>query len=168
MLTIFGYLTLIAVSILLVLIIVLRKEILSFFNPTDYIKVLMIQYDYSIKEWIENKKKNFSFKFGDKTYNIYNKENPLDNTTPFKKGRLNAYLYFQNNEYPIKPSIKEFRPPETDYKEMLKKDIDGLWVEQPSVYDFLQKNLIPILIIIGIVIIVVVIVTRPAPTMPLN
>lgn len=59
--------------------------------------------------------------------------------------------------------MTEFKPQETEYKEMLKKDIDGLWVEQASLYDFLQKNLVPILIIIGIVIIVVVIVTRPAP-----
>lgn len=140
------------------------KEIISFIFPDNYVKIIMIHFDLSIKEWIQKKSKDFAFKYGDINYKLYNKENPLENRGFFKKGRLTTFLYFQNNEFPIKPSNVELKPFDTNYKEMLKTEISGLWVEKPNALDFLQKNLLPILLALGLIIIIILIITKPAPT----
>lgn len=93
------------VVMLLVLIIVFRREIHSFFFPSKWVSITMIELDDNISSWLEKKNKDLTMQFNNGIYNLFDpvdKNNKLIRTI-FKEGRLSKLFFQEGNPNPIDP-----------------------------------------------------------------
>lgn len=136
----------IAVILAVYLIIKKRHNIISYFQPQNYVFITMLEMDDSISSWLMRKTKDLRFTFNEGIYNmfhkgIYDTTGKLHkHTAIYRTGRLAQFFYVEGNSDPIDfRNIKSTAQPYMT-KELQKLDITKMFEEDLTGLDnFLKK-----------------------------
>lgn len=111
---------------IITVLIIFRKNISSFFNPSMWAEVEMIELDNNVLSWLQKKSADLKFTFNKGNYYLFNPSSSttLDTTlkgnsiplppplkkdiTPiFRSGRLPKYYYQEGNPFPLNITLED-------------------------------------------------------------
>lgn len=143
---------------ILIAILILWHEIMSFFMPHKYSWFAVKLNNGHLFEKLVKRGKKDENRFKDFDYKLYYP--PTSTAKPIHKGAVTYFMFNQNEEFPLDFSTLKVTDDENFHEDLKKQEFNELWVEEFSLGDFFSKNLIPILAILGLIIIIIVLIAK--------
>lgn len=150
------------VTVLSIVIIALRKQIMSFIRPHDYVSVTMLESDNNVRTDIIKKPANLRFKFNEGSYNLFEskilKNSPNVVTSIYRNGRLGHFFFIEGNENPLDFRNQEITGNPQLLDAILKQELSKLWEEPRTHMQELLGQIMPFIIIIGVIALIALVV----------
>ena len=152
---------------LLIIFLINRKQILSFFYPSNYVIIEMLELDNNVRQWIEKKNDNLRFEFNKGYYNMFNQSleehkhkngevlyKTIKSPAIYREGRLAKFFYHEGHEDPIDYRAGKISGNPQINKQYEELQFSDLWAEDSlTIEDFFKKYGFYIMIILIIVVI---------------
>lgn len=157
-----------------VIVFIKRHDILSWFQPQNYLMVEMIQKDNNTESWLQRKNEKLSFWFDKCEYFMMdNPESseldkdgkPIQKTSLiYREGRLGKFFYIEGYQFPVKIMRGSLDGANAKLMSDMKKiNLNDLFAREESIGEQLLKN-IGIFILLGILILILYLIfKKPEP-----
>lgn len=155
---------------ILIVCIIKRREIESFFFPQRYNEIEMLELDNHTSTWLQKKNKNLTFEFNGGLYNTYfsDVEYKKDqkgllipvlkkNPSLYRSGRLSKFFYVEGNENPMDFRQQTITGNPQINMQISKASLSDIIMTEPSMMEQLFRNY-GIFILGGMFILIIVII----------
>lgn len=132
---IYVIISLFTMLVVLIVFLIFRKEISSFLFPHKWAKIMMLESDNNVYQWLQPKNKDLRFTFNDGFYNMFesrilNNEKNSIFTSIYRDNRLPCFIYVEGNENPI-----DLRKIEATGNPQLNRQIQDIDISKLFVYN---------------------------------